>query len=90
MQDEYLMKFGYLPESNLETGNLRTEDQLKNAVRNLQAFANLPPTGEMDHATMRLLRKPRCGMPDLATSAFRSKRYTLQGQRWHTTNLTWR
>jgi hypothetical protein len=33
---EYLMKFGYLPESDRETGNLRTEDQLRDAIRNLQ------------------------------------------------------
>jgi hypothetical protein len=35
-QSNYLMKYGYLPQSDLETGNLRSEDQLKDALRNLQ------------------------------------------------------
>lgn len=32
------MKFGYLPESDVETGNLQTEDHLRNALRTLQVF----------------------------------------------------
>lgn len=35
-QQNYLMKFGYLPQSDLETGNLRTDDQLRDAIRTLQ------------------------------------------------------
>lgn len=35
-QQNYLMKFGYLPQSDLETGNLRTDDQLTDAIKNLQ------------------------------------------------------
>ena len=35
-QQNYLMKFGYLPQSDLETGNLRTDDQLRSAIKNLQ------------------------------------------------------
>ena len=34
--EDYLTKFGYLPQSDLETGAQRTEDQLMDAVRNLQ------------------------------------------------------
>ncbi|KAG8236648.1 hypothetical protein J437_LFUL016987 [Ladona fulva] len=34
----YLMNFGYLPQSDLETGNLRTETQLKEAIAHLQVF----------------------------------------------------
>ncbi|KAI4477931.1 hypothetical protein M0804_012411 [Polistes exclamans] len=37
-QQTYLTKFGYLPDSNPETGNLRTEDQLRDAIRNLQKY----------------------------------------------------
>lgn len=35
-QQNYLMKFGYLPQTDLETGNLRTDDQLTDAIENLQ------------------------------------------------------
>lgn len=37
----YLMKFGYLPQSDLETGNLRTDDQLTDAIKNLQMMRNV-------------------------------------------------
>ena len=46
--ETYLTKFGYLPQSDLETGMLRTLDQLEDAVRNLQGFAGLNMTGRID------------------------------------------
>ncbi|XP_021938956.1 matrix metalloproteinase-2-like isoform X2 [Zootermopsis nevadensis] len=88
-EHRYLMDFGYLPQSDLETGNLRTDDQLRDAIRTLQTFGSIPATGEMDDATVSLMQKPRCGLPDIASTHFRSKRYTLHGQKWHYTNLTW-
>lgn len=60
----YLMKFDYLPKSDIETGALRTEAQLKEAIRNLQRFGNIPETGEIDAATKALILKPRCGVGD--------------------------
>ncbi|KAK9751300.1 putative peptidoglycan binding domain [Popillia japonica] len=98
------MKFGYLS-SNVEgAGALRTEDSLKEALRNLQRFANmprLPVTGEMDERTMELMSMPRCGVRDFdpatgspATSysgAIRRKRYVLHtGNPWQHKDLTWR
>lgn len=86
----YLMKFGYLPESDLETGNLRDGSQLHDALRTLQTFGNIPITGQLDEATKQLMKKPRCGVSDIVQPAGqRTKRYTLQGQKWHHVNLTW-
>ncbi|KAL4091884.1 hypothetical protein QTP88_026496 [Uroleucon formosanum] len=88
----YLMKFGYLPESDLEMGNnLRDESQLHDALRTLQTFGNIPVTGQLDEATKQLMKKPRCGVSDFSQTAGqkRTKRYTLQGQKWHHVNLTW-
>lgn len=95
------MRFGYLPLSDLETGNLRTEESVRDALRRMQNFAGLAPTGRIDSATARLLASPRCGVPDELQGAwangrrpkyrpYRSKRYTLQGLKWDYTNLTWR
>ncbi|KAJ6648586.1 Matrix metalloproteinase-2, partial [Pseudolycoriella hygida] len=60
----YLMNFGYLPKSDIETGNLRTETQLFSAIRSLQRFGNIPETGVIDEATLKLMKRPRCGQPD--------------------------
>lgn len=45
LQYNYLMQFDYLPKSDLETGALRTEDQLKEAIRSLQVRDTFPPSG---------------------------------------------
>jgi len=86
----YLSKFGYLPQSILETGALTTDHQLKNAIRNLQSFAGIPESGELDEETRGLMTKKRCGVHDVSTGfRNRKKRYTLQGERWHSGNLSW-
>lgn len=40
LQYNYLMEFDYLPKSDFETGALRTEEQFKDAIRNLQVTYN--------------------------------------------------
>lgn len=40
-QQNYLMDFGYLPKSNIETGNLRTEAQLREAIKSFQVSFSL-------------------------------------------------
>lgn len=94
------MEFGYLPKSDIETGNLRTETQLNEAIKTLQRFGNIPETGIIDDATRQLMRRPRCGHPDIvnsadfsATNTFgerRRKRYVIQGAKWPNTRVTWR
>lgn len=92
------MEFGYLPKSDIETGNLRTETQLKDAIKTLQRFGNIPETGIIDEATRLLMRRPRCGQPDVTNAADfsatnsdrRKKRYVIQGAKWPNTRVTWR
>ncbi|XP_073812878.1 matrix metalloproteinase-2-like isoform X6 [Musca autumnalis] len=95
----YLMEFDYLPKSDFETGALRTEEQFKEAIQNLQRFGNIPVTGELDKETKKLIKRPRCGVGDSKqTLSFspdnlhhgRMKRYVLQGPKWDKTDLTWR
>jgi hypothetical protein len=38
--EDYLTQFGYLPQSDLETGALRTLRQLEDAVRNVPIIAS--------------------------------------------------
>lgn len=98
------MEFGYLAKSNLETGNLRDESQLRESIKSLQRFGHIPATGHIDEKTRLLLKAPRCGVPDFDTSDFkarnwqqhhhnsnsRSKRFVIQGQKWSNENVTWR
>ncbi|KAH8234399.1 hypothetical protein KR038_009110 [Drosophila bunnanda] len=102
LQFNYLMQFDYLPKSDLETGALRTEQQLIDAIRSLQSFGNIPVTGKIDSATARLIQQPRCGVGDKKYAySFspdnldhdvvytRVRRYVLQGPKWDKTDLTW-
>ena len=92
------MNFGYLPKSNIETGNLRTEEQLINAIKSLQKMGNIPETGFIDNETRDLMRRPRCGQPDKKESndftanneQRRRKRYLVNGAKWTRTHLSWR
>ncbi|XP_045126892.1 matrix metalloproteinase-2-like [Portunus trituberculatus] len=90
----YLMQYGYLPASDMETGNLRTERQLREAIKTMQRFGHIPMTGELDAATRRLLRTPRCSLPDVMPGEgndfrIRVRRFVKQGKKWDKLNLTW-
>ncbi|XP_065345987.1 matrix metalloproteinase-2-like isoform X1 [Cloeon dipterum] len=85
-----LMQYGYLKQSNLETGELRKESDVINGLMEMQAFAGLQPTGKLDKATLKLLDTPRCGLPDKGDRGYRSKRYVKQGSKWKHMNITWK
>ena len=76
--EDYLATFGYLPQSSLEIGAMRTEQQLKDAVKNLQFFAGLNVTGNFDQDTEDLLKQPRCGVPDVSHIGYWLLHYDLQ------------
>jgi len=92
----YLMKFGYMEQTDGETAALTSPEsikaQMKVAIANFQNFAGLKPTGRMDKQTKILMNTPRCGMKDIVGhgSYARRKRYVLQGSRWTNNVLTWK
>lgn len=45
------MEFGYLTKSSHETANLRSEEHLRDAIRALQRYGNIPETGRVDSKT---------------------------------------
>ncbi|XP_014212247.1 matrix metalloproteinase-2-like [Copidosoma floridanum] len=86
----YLMNFGYLPKEDSEIGNLRTNDQVTEALRSLQRYGGIPETGEVDEPTKELIRKKRCGMRDEPEDRHRGrvKRFVIHS-RWTKYDLTW-
>jgi len=51
----------------------------------------LPETGDVDRATLNMMRKPRCGVPDVEDGTFesRKRRYNTFGSKWVKTHLTY-
>ncbi|CAL1260930.1 unnamed protein product [Larinioides sclopetarius] len=84
----YLNQYGYLRPSPNGADNLRTEDKLREAIRRMQRYGGVNPTGIVDGPTLALLSKKRCGMQDL-TPGERVRRYAVQGQQWLKKDLTW-
>jgi hypothetical protein len=53
---------------------------LEGAIKKFQHFANINQTGRLDEKTLRMMKMPRCGNPDLKfVKKNRTKRYILQG-----------
>lgn len=61
----YLMRYGYMPQVDLSLPFLRSQDELRSAIKSMQAYSGLPATGRVDRATEALLHRPRCGQPDV-------------------------
>ncbi|XP_051137035.1 metalloendoproteinase 4-MMP-like [Andrographis paniculata] len=63
----YLRRFGYLsdqppPENSNFTDSF--DDEFERALISYQKKLGLPETGALDHATMRAIASPRCGVQD--------------------------
>lgn len=59
---------------------------VERAIRNFQSFAGLEETGRLDRATIKQMKKPRCGMPDIEESS--DQRYETYSK-WRKNHLTY-
>lgn len=88
---DFLESKGYLRTLS-EIGEIQAQDNIKEAIENLQDFAGIPKTGVVDNITWEYIVKPRCGMPDMHQGepiAKRKKRFALHGSSWRDTRVTW-
>ena len=95
------MEYGYLRGSSkktgeLQTGELRSMDELTSAIRSLQRHGHIPVTGVVDERTRDLMRRPRCSMPDmLRTNDERARsgapqNFKVASTKWQKNDLTYR
>ncbi|KAJ9562509.1 hypothetical protein OSB04_007669 [Centaurea solstitialis] len=97
----YLARYGYLnyqhTPNHANTEDEKFDDELESAIKTYQKYYHLDATGTLDEATVSLMVKPRCGLPDTEPDRHRSKslhsvtRYQLwpNRPRWGTPDLTY-
>lgn len=79
LSQHYLNKFYGCPEDRC---NLMV---LKDTLKKMQKFFALPETGEIDQQTVEIMKKPRCGVPDVANYNFFHRK-----PKWGQKNVTYR
>ncbi|KAK7602622.1 hypothetical protein V9T40_008211 [Parthenolecanium corni] len=92
--EKYLSKFGYMRQYNPKLDSLSHETTFKEGIRELQDFAGLKVTGELNKETIKMLKMPRCGVKDKRNPKpvehSRFRRYVLDGSKWPQLNITYR
>lgn len=84
----YLKQYGYLTLN--EPSDPQDPQYLEEVIEALRVFQkvnDLPPTGEVDEATLHMMRQPRCGLEDPFNKKFH--KYRVLG-RWRKKSLTYR
>ncbi|XP_077068940.1 matrix metalloproteinase-25-like [Siphateles boraxobius] len=96
---DWLIRYGYLPSPDSLIAR-QTREGIEEAVRKMQRFAGIEETGKLDQATLEMMDRPRCSLPDAISSEDLLKRkrrgkgklkriYTLPRLSWDDTDITW-
>lgn len=81
----YLQRYGYLPRSDFETHQPRSDSEKQEAIRRFQRMIRINQTGNMDSETKKAMQRPRCGQPDIVPKEFK-----IGPSRWGKMALTYR
>ena len=85
----YLARYGYLQLNPSRTPDERREftNETAAALARYQKFYKLRVTGKLTRATVELMSKPRCGVPDVDPPGVRG--YAAVGSKWSFTDLNY-
>ena len=92
-KSQRLMMFPHGNEANRKLLAASTNKKnLEMAIRKFQKNANLSVTGKIDKETLRMMKVPRCGHPDIIRNdtSNRKRRYALQGSKWSKSRLSFK
>ncbi|KAG1680297.1 Matrix metalloproteinase-17 [Nymphon striatum] len=91
---KFMMKYGYLADFGPNTQALYSKEGIREAIKRMQSYGGLVPTGTVDDATLALFTKPRCGVkdvePDNNLGKNRQKRYAIASDGWKKNAITYR
>uniref|UniRef100_A0A8C5Q726 Matrix metallopeptidase 20 n=1 Tax=Leptobrachium leishanense TaxID=445787 RepID=A0A8C5Q726_9ANUR len=84
-REEYLDKY-YTNKGQLHVAEYVADDiSMSRKIRKMQKFFGLHVSGKLDYSTLSLMKKPRCGLPDVANY------HLFPGEpKWKKTTLTYR
>ena len=84
VSQKYLQRFFNLTEKSTPSSRRGVSAQSR-ILSEMQSFFRLKVTGLLDSDTLEVMKKPRCGVPEVA-------RYSTFGQnlKWQTNKLTFR
>jgi hypothetical protein len=70
--------------SNFTTIDINNEN-VKEALINMQEFYHIEDDGKLNAQTLELIRKPRCGVPDILTT----NNFMLGPAKWYKDEISW-
>ncbi|XP_043928519.1 collagenase 3-like [Protopterus annectens] len=82
--EDYLQKF-YLPSPVPERIMKRSTETMARNLEEMQSFFKLDVTGQLNKETLDMMKRPRCGVPDV-----RNFRVFPRSLKWKHNNLTYR
>ncbi|KAI4885969.1 hypothetical protein NFI96_033060 [Prochilodus magdalenae] len=91
--ESWLRTYGYLSQASRQMSTMQSAQILSSAIKDMQRFYGLEVTGQMDQATEKAMKRPRCGVPDRfeesSEEGVRRKRFALTGHKWDKEKLTY-
>uniref|UniRef100_A0A3B3Y272 Peptidase metallopeptidase domain-containing protein n=1 Tax=Poecilia mexicana TaxID=48701 RepID=A0A3B3Y272_9TELE len=83
LAESYLKKFGYMVTE--QRSGFKSKVSIAKALKMMQRQMGLKETGELDKPTLNAMKRPRCGVPDVAN-------YSIYGgvHKWDHNDITYR